>query len=265
MRLVACLAVILGSNEVQASEASSEPLTAHLEALTAMLPECAQHALGRIDSMDRQLLAVRSYAKSGNQLVERWSWTARQIMQAEQSIEYRRMLASVQAVTEQFEAQNRGYSLYANMQVRTLELQLDRWNSNPRVGAVAQQLQQSLIRELRTRDYPEKPSEASIQRFKSFLTQWYPSSPAPLAAPGLSAHGQLRAIDFQITKAGRIVAGTSVASVAQAWERPGWHEKLRRAIQSAGVAFDGPLRMPNEPWHYTYVQSMRVAAMNSSL
>lgn len=259
LRLVIGLIVlVLASFELRAAE-PADALSAHLAALAKILPECAQDALDRIETIDRKLLAARSYAKSGDQLIERWSWTARQIEAAEQSAEYRRMLARVRAVTERFEEQNPGFSLYANLQVRTLELQLQRWNANPRVGAVAQQLQGALLRELHIGTYPAHPTEASVKRFRTFLTQWYPSTPAPLAAPGLSAHGQLRAIDFQVTQAGRIVAGTSIASVAQAWERPGWHNKLRRAIESAGTDFEGPLRMPNEPWHYTYVGSQQLA------
>jgi len=263
LRVVTCLLALAASTlEVRASE-PTDPLTAHLTVLATTLPEHARHALDRIESTQRKLLASRSYAKSGDQLTERWSWTARQISEAEQSAEYRRMLASVQTVTQQFEAQNPGFSLYANMQVRTLELQLERWNANPRVGSVALQLQNALARELRARAYPSRPSEKSNERFKAFLTNWYPSTPAPLAAPGLSAHGQLRAIDFQITNAGRIVAGTSVASVTQTWEKPGWHNKLRRAIETAGADFVGPLRAPNEPWHYTYVWSTQVARSGS--
>lgn len=261
MGRLACLLVFAFSAvEVRASEA----IIAHLNALAETLPEQARDALDHIVTTDRKLLAARSYAKSRAQLVDRWSWTARQIHEAEQSHEYRRMLASVRSVTAQFEADNPGFSLYANTQVRTLELQLERWNANPRVGSVALELQNALARELRTRAYPSQPSEESIARFKAFLVQWYPSAPAPLAAPGLSAHGQLRAIDFQITRAGRIVASTSVASVAQAWERPGWHHKLRSAVESAGGEFVGPLRAPNEPWHYTYVWSSQLASANAA-
>jgi len=263
VRLLACLLVLAVSMiEARASE-SADPLSAHLIALSTTLPECARLALDRIETTDRKLLAARSYAKSGDQLTDRWSWTAEQIREAERSPEYRRMLASVQAVTEQFQVQNPGFSLYANLQVRTLELQLERWNANPRVGSVASELRNALARELRARAYPSQPSAESIERFKTFLTRWYPSTPAPLAAPGLSAHGQLRAIDFQVTKAGRVIADTSVASVAQAWEQPGWHDKLRQAVQSAGAEFVGPLRMPNEPWHYSYVWGTQVARASS--
>jgi hypothetical protein len=262
LRGAACLlALALAAVEARASDA----LTAHLTALAETLPEPARDALHRIETTERKLLAARSYAKSGNQLIERWSWTAAQIREAEQSHEYRRMLASIRSVTARFEAENPGFSLYANTQVRTLELQLERWNTNPRVGKVALELKNALARELRAQDYPATPSEESLSRFEAFLLQWYPSAPAPLAAPGLSAHGQLRAIDFQITKAGRVVAGTSVASVAREWEQPRWHDKLRRAVESAGAEFSGPLRAPNEPWHYTYVWGAQVARASSAL
>lgn len=259
LRLLACLFVLGGASLGARASELSDPVSAHLTALAAKLPECAQHALERIETGERKLLAGRSYVKSGDRLIDRWSWTARQIREAEQSAEYRRMLASIRTVTDTFEAQNPGFTLYANTQVRTLELQLERWNTNPRVGSIASELRNALVREMRTRGFPSEPNEESLERFKTFLTHWYPSSPAPLAAPGLSAHGQLRAIDFQILKAGRVIAGTSVASVARTWERPGWHEKLRRAIESAHADFAGPLRTPNEPWHYTYAWSTQVA------
>ena len=262
-RAACLLAFALAAVDARASE-PPDVMTAHLAALAATLPEQARDALDRIASTDRKLLAARSYVKSGDRLVDRWSWTARRISEAEQSHEYRRMLTSIRSVTKQFEAQNPGFSLYANTQVRTLELQLERWNANPRVGSVALELQNALARELRTRSYPPRPSEESIGRFKAFLVQWYPSTPAPLAAPGLSAHGQLRAVDFQITRGDRVIAGTSVASVVQAWERPGWHEKLRRAVEAAGGEFVGPLRAPNEPWHYTYVWSSQVASASAA-
>ena len=72
----------------------------------------------------------------------------------------------------------------------------------------------------------------------------------PLAAPGLSLHGQARAIDFQIMKNGQIVAGTEVSAVGAIWAKHGWGRKLQDAVQ--GTAFKGPLLSPNEPWHYEY-------------
>lgn len=234
-------------------------VAAHLGALTAELPEPARQALAGIDTPQRKLLAVRSYVKAGPQLQALWSWTAEEVRRFERSRAYQRLLVAVDAVKRQFEHQNPGYSLYANMQVRTLELQLERWNANAGVARVGDELYRATQRELRTRHYPERPNAASLERLKRFLVGWYPRSAAPLAAPGLSAHGQLRAIDFQVMRGKQIIAGTSIASVRTAWEQPGWHERLRRAVRSADAQFVGPLRAPNEPWHYTYVPAEQTA------
>jgi hypothetical protein len=75
---------------------------------------------------------------------------------------------------------------------------------------------------------------------------------AALAAPGLSAHGQGRAFDFQIEHNGQVVAGTEAASARQRWDAPGWTQKLHQAMSKAGPHFTGPLVSPYEPWHYAY-------------
>lgn len=228
-----------------------ESFQSHLEALAATLPQQAQQALERIESPDRALLAARSYARAGAELATRWSWTAQQIRQFESSAEYGHLMEHVRRVTRHFEAQNPGYSLYANMEVRTLEVQLARWNGNPRVGATAEELSRAVKREL-AHGYPSRATPDSVDRFRDFLVRWYPSTPAPLAAPGLSAHGQLRAVDFQITKDAKVIAGPSIGSVRSAWERSGWRDKLLQAVRSSNAAFVGPLLAPNEPWHYIY-------------
>jgi hypothetical protein len=73
-----------------------------------------------------------------------------------------------------------------------------------------------------------------------------------LAAPGLSLHGRARAIDFQIHRGVRVVAGPEVAKIADTWEGQGWSRKLREAVMGASNKFKGPLAAPNEPWHYEY-------------
>ncbi len=252
--LVAFVAVLMLT--MRASEAAAsgidDSLHSHLSALAATLPEPAQQALESIEGSERKLLAARSYARAGAELVTRWSWTSLQIRQFEASAEYERLLAQVRMVSNRFEAQNPGYSLYANMQVRTLELQLARWHENPRVGTTAEELRRAVTRELRSHDYPLRATSQSVERFRQFLLRWYPSMPAPLAAPGLSAHGQLRAVDFQVTKGAEVVAGPSIATVRDAWEHSGWRNRLSEAVRSAGVSFIGPLAAPNEPWHYVY-------------
>lgn len=222
----------------------------YLLAITQDLPSQAGDALHRID-MPRQLLAARGYLRAARDLPSRWSWSADEIRAYEVSREYRDLLAAIALVQARFEADNPGYSLYANTQARSLDLQLQRWNSNASVGVIAGRLNEAAIHELATGAYPARPNAAAVERFAGFLRTWRPSPAAPLAAPGLSLHGRSRAIDFQIMEAGRIIAPTEIAKVQSVWERQGWARKLEAAMHE--TRFVGPLRSPNEPWHYEYV------------
>jgi hypothetical protein len=77
--------------------------------------------------------------------------------------------------------------------------------------------------------------------------------PTPsLAAPGLSLHGRMLAVDFQVMARDRIVAGTDPTTVVETWDTPGWRAKLQAAVSEANAGFVGPLKNPNEPWHYDF-------------
>jgi len=248
--LIACLAV------AGPARASSAAVDEYLLAVTHDLPPVAKEALQRIDGPPRQLLAVRGYIRADRQLTARWSWSAQEIRAYEASDEYRELLASIDAVRARFETQNPGYSLYANTTARSLDQQLQRWNSNPSVGVIAALLQQAALRELSGKDYPAHPDAKATLRFANFLREWRPTPAAPpLASPGLSLHGRSRAIDFQIVQNGRIIAPTEVAKVRSAWEDQGWARKLATAMR--GTRFVGPLQSPNEPWHYEYAPGAR--------
>ncbi len=228
----------------------------YLFAVTHDLPPVAREALQRIDSKPRQLLAVRGYLRAGKDLSSRWSWSADEIRAYESSQEYSDLLAEIAAVRARFETANPGFSLYANTTARSLDLQLQRWNSNASVGVIAERLQEAAVRELSAKSYPAIPDARATVRFASFLREWRPvPSAAPLAVPGLSLHGRSRAIDFQITQNGRIIAPTEVAKVHSVWERQGWSGKLAAAMRDS--RFVGPLQSPNEPWHYEYAPSAR--------
>ena len=191
-------------------------------------------------------------------MLSRWSWSADEIHAYESSQEYRDLLAEIAAVRARFEAANPGYSLYANTTARSLDLQLQRWNSNASVGVIAERLQEAAVRELSAKSYPAHPDARATLRFASFLREWRPvPGAAPLAAPGLSLHGRSRAIDFQIMQNGRIIAPTEVAKVRSVWERQGWAGKLAAAMRD--TRFVGPLQSPNEPWHYEYAPNARRA------
>jgi hypothetical protein len=223
----------------------------YLLAVAHELPAAVKEALQHVEGKPRQLLAVRGYLRAEQHLSSRWSWSADQIRAYEASQEYRDLLAEIAAVRTRFEAQNPGYSLYANTSARSLDLQLRRWNSNRSVGVIAQRLHAAVERELTARAYPPHPDAQSTLRLAEFLRGWRPTpSAAPLAAPGLSLHGRSRAIDFQIMRNGRIIAPTEVAKVRSVWQRQGWAGKLAAAMRE--TRFVGPLQSPNEPWHYEY-------------
>ena len=232
----------------------------YLFAVAHDLPPVAREALPRIDSKPRQLLAVRGYLRADRQLSSRWSWSAEEIRAYESSQEYRDLLAEIAAVRSRFETANPGYSLYANTTARSLDLQLQRWNSNASVGVIAERLQNAAVRELSAESYPATPDARATVRFANFLREWRPvPTAAPLAVPGLSLHGRSRAIDFQVTRNGQIIAPTEVAKVRSVWEQQGWAGKLAAAMHDS--RFVGPLQSPNEPWHYEYAPSARAVGV----
>lgn len=203
-------------------------------------------ALRRIAGLDRRLLALRSYLRGETTLSDRWSWSQAQIESYRQSAEYRELLVEIEMIRARFEHDNPGYELYANTEVRSLDLQIQRWNENAGVGRVAS----TLARALCTR-FNDK-SELSADALRAALIDWQPPVPAPLAAPGLSWHGRARAIDFQIHRGRTLIAGPEVAKIADTWEAQGWSRRLHAAITAVSTRFKGPLQAPHEPWHYEY-------------
>jgi hypothetical protein len=244
--LIACAAI-------ESAPAGEAALANHLTAVAATLGARERMTLSQIPALDRRLLALRAYVRAGSNLDSRWSWTEQEIRIYERSAEYRRLLEDLARVRAEFERQNPGYTLYANTQVRSLDVQLERWNSNLGVAKTAASLLRAAQAALA--QAPDRPNSSSIASFKRFLANWRPAPVAPLAAPGLSAHGRMRAVDFQIMRDGRIVAATEVGAVAREWEATGWSRKLKQAIVASGTQFEGPLKSPNEPWHYEYISS----------
>jgi hypothetical protein len=232
---------------------ASEPddvLDAYLQRIAAGLPEKTAAALKEIDGTPRRLLAARGYLRAGDALRTRWSWSAEEIHAHTRTDQYRALLAETERIRNRFEANNPGYTLYANTEARSLELQITRFNTNKSVGRIAAVLHTNALAELEKPVYGSPTEADSVARFTKFLKAWRPPTAAPLAAPGISRHGQLRAIDFQIMKDGAIVAPTDTATVKRSWDAPGWTEKLKAAV--AGSRFTGPLQSPYEPWHYEY-------------
>lgn len=245
--LLALLQVAVSAETVLDEE---NGLDQYLEHIAAGLPQKSAEALEQIDGTARRLLAARAYLRAGDNLRTRWSWSADEITAHTRSAEYRVLIAETEQIRQRFEAQNPGYTLYANTEARSLELQITRFNTNKSVAKVANTLHKQALAELAKGSYGSPGKAEAVERFKKFLTGWRPPVAAALAAPGISRHGQLRAIDFQIMKDGAIVAPTETGTVKRNWDSPGWTEKLQAAV--AGSKFSGPLRSPYEPWHYEY-------------
>lgn len=246
--------LVLPVSAPASEEIADEKVAVYRDALAERLAPQAQSALDRIVE-PRRLLALRAYLRAGEHLTNRWSWSEEQIKAFGQTREYWQLIAAVEQVRGHFEADNPGYTLYANTDVRSLDVQVDRWNRNDSVGKVAASIQRAVRKELLKSHYPDQPDTAALDRLAQFIHQWPPPRAAALAAPGLSKHGQLRAIDFAILKDGKIVVPTNLAAAEPVWERQGWSEKLKRA--TVDTPFTGPLQTPNEPWHYEYTPPAR--------
>jgi hypothetical protein len=216
------------------------------QASTDLDPQAAA-ALRQITGTDRRLLAVRAYLRAGATLPRRWSWTQQQIAAYPQTPEGVAAAADIDAVLAAFAAENPGFTLRVNRLPRSLELQIAHWNDNRSVGRTAAALVSALQRQFDpAAATPDGPA------VRNALINWTPATAATLAAPGLSAHGQARAYDFQIERDGRVIAGIESASAQRQWDMAGWTGKLRAAVRSAGDRFSGPLAAPYEPWHYAY-------------
>lgn len=223
--------------------ASAEP---RIDALGETLPDVAKQALDRIPDQGRKLLAMRSYLRSARSLETRWSWTQAQIDAYEKSDQYVTAMAGVAAITTAFELKNPGYTLHVNKQVRSLDEQIEKWNANGSVKAAG-----AAIDEASAKWLTENP-EAKPEALKAFLTDWKPPVTASLAAPGLTAHGRGAAFDFQVAKDGAVIAGADTGAVTTKWQGEGWGTKLADAVRLSTFPFEGPLKDPDEPWHYDY-------------
>jgi hypothetical protein len=78
--------------------------------------------------------------RSAAHLVERWSWTQERIEAFEGSPEQSDLQQEIDLVRTAFAAANPGFELYANPQVRSLDVQVEHWNSNESVRAASEEI-----------------------------------------------------------------------------------------------------------------------------
>lgn len=225
----------------------------HVAQLAARQDPRVAEALARIDGTGRRLLALRSYLRSHDRLVERWSWTQEQIHAFEGSPEHRNLLGEIERVREVFSRENPGFELWVNPQVRSLDRQIESWNGNDSVGAAAERIVTDTLEFVGRADFVAAQGERARHALESFLVAYQPVPTPTVAAPGLSPHGQMRAVDFQVHQGDRIIAGPRTATIDTDWDAAGWSSRLDAAVRSASHRFVGPLATPREPWHYTYV------------
>ncbi len=248
---LAAAALIL-PQPARAGDDADPALTRCIEALAAEQDPRVADALSRIDGTGRRLLALRAYVRGRTHLADRWSWTSEQIAAYEGTAEHGELLQEIERVRAAFVRENPGFELWVNPQVRSLDIQLEHWNTNESVAAAAANLLAAAS------DVVASPASTAAQparaakELESFLASYVPVPTPTIAAPGLSPHGQMRAIDFQVHQGETIVAGPRTSTIDTAWDGAGWSEKLDAAVRSASQRFVGPLAAPREPWHYTY-------------
>lgn len=231
---------------------ADDDVAARLAAIRAELDPRAAAALERIPDLDRRLLAARAYLRAGAGLAARWSWTDAEIAAYAGSAEQARLDADLALVRREFERSNPGYTLYVNPDVRSLELQLERWNCNESVALAGAALHANVRTALAGSAFPRGDGPASSRALRSLLKDAVLEVPPNLAAPGLSLHGRMGAVDFQVQRGHEIVAGTESSEISATWEAQGWARRLEAAVHAATDRFKGPLRQPHEPWHYDY-------------
>ena len=176
-----------------------------------------------------------------------------QIEAFEGSPEQRDLQREIDRVRTAFVAANPGFDLYVNSQVRSLDLQIEHWNSNESVKAAADEILVAAQALIASPGFPADHPEQARQALETFLAGHRPVPTPTIAAPGLSLHGQMRAIDFQVHQGGRVIAGPSTAAIATDWTAAGWAARLDAAVREASNRFVGPQASPPAPWHYTYL------------
>lgn len=252
MSLSRSFVALLLSGACALAHGADDAFERHYAAAVAPLDARARSTLDRIDGQGRRLLALRAYLRAGATLPQRWSWTAAEIDAWHDSPPQRALEADIDRVRRAFERSNAGYTLWVNPQVRSLDVQLERWNTNVSVRRAAERLESMVREELRSSGFIAAGTSSANARFADLLRNHVPQPIPTLAAPGLSAHGRMSAVDFQVRQGDRTVAGPDSAQVASVWIAKGWRDRLLAAVKAAGDRFAGPLASPVEPWHYDY-------------
>jgi hypothetical protein len=176
-------------------------------------------------------------------------WTPEQARELANTGRPLELLAETAKVQNAFARQNPGYELIVSP-LRSLEKQVRLWNGNHTVGLASEKLWKQMVEVLgEAHQYPDPPTGPSIAKFKMTLHDAMVTPEPSSAAPGISDHGRMQAVDLVVAQDGDVIAGTDTKEIATKWQHDGWGKKLIKA--TAGTRLVGPLKHPFEPWHWT--------------
>ncbi|MBI4906666.1 MAG: D-alanyl-D-alanine carboxypeptidase family protein [Acidobacteria bacterium] len=215
----------------------------------------------KIPNKFRRLAALRGYLRfqaAGKDFDDVWAWSSDEIKAFKGSEEQKTAKAFIDKVRSAFDARSemsaKSYKLVARAKPRSLEEQIKLWNNNGSAKTIGKKLWDFVDNKLA--EYPDTPDLPSVESFVKMITEEAKNLPAATnATPGLSAHGHLKAIDFHVTQNGNKVLHSGGADY---WRSTGADDALKAAVttvnnNSGRKVFDGPLKSPDEPWHYSYI------------
>lgn len=226
----------------------NEKLDVYFNSVPKTFPPKVQEALRMIGTPALQLLALRRYIRKSKGLDSQWVWSHEQINVYQNSLQFTRVRSEIEKVRKKFEELNPGYTLGVSP-IRDLDRQVALWKGNKTVHVAAEDLKRKCLQEIV--NYSDWPDQNGIEKFRTFLRHCSVHPEPTSAAPGLSDHGQMNAIDFVIIQGHRKIADTKTATIDTQWDAPGWTQKLKDAVLLSNSLFIGPLPHPREPWHYT--------------
>ncbi|MEJ7616329.1 MAG: hypothetical protein WKF30_05010 [Pyrinomonadaceae bacterium] len=219
-------------------------LQRYAEAVSGKLHPWARAAVPRIPDFGRRLVAIRGYLRSAQAIEAKWVWSPEEIGRFKVSAEHQEILAEVEKIKRRFGELNPGYTLSANTGVRSLDEQIKSWNETASIKRAGEALVADSLKELSAPNYKDEPDAAGLARFTRFLQYARLAQVPTLATPGLSPHGQLRALDFVVKRGDQVIAGTLSANIKNEWDDSGWGRKLNEAIKQSSNKFTGPLASP---------------------
>ena len=216
-------------------------------------------AAGPSNGQELQTLALRRYLRmqnlEGKDLASIWAWTPEQVKENLEALpgedgketEARRLMREARAVQRSFAAANPGYTLGVSPP-RSLERQVKLWCSSLDCKEAASRLTKQAVQQVSQEAFELPAQLSAIVELSTWLMKAGVKPEPGNAAPGTSDHGQVRAVDFVVIQAGRVIAGTSRRTIESDWTASGWAAKLAAATAKTRLA--GPLKHPYEPWHW---------------